>query len=196
GYNYGEGLYYGDHSSPVQISCATHGDRPLPIPSMYPRVGYRVGLELNPIDVNDSESTLWLRALVWPEHQDQANLLQNAIRLAQQDPPQLIDGNALALLPDILPTAPQDSALCVFHTHTVNQFSPQERELLSALVAEHGAKRDLFLISMEGARFDPEESRAGGHSLLKLASFRKGIKTEKRLAYCDPHGRWIEWLEG
>jgi hypothetical protein len=100
GYNYGEGLYYGDHSSPVQISCATHGDRPLPIPSMYPRVGYRVGLELNPIDVNDSESTLWLRALVWPEHQDQANLLQNAIRLAQQDPPQLIDGNALALLPD------------------------------------------------------------------------------------------------
>jgi hypothetical protein len=196
GYNYGQGLCCGDPDSPVQIACAVRGDQCPPVPPVYPRVAYRVGLELNPIDVNDSESTLWLRALVWPEHQEQANLLQNAIRLAQQDPPQLITGNALELLPDILSTVPQDSSLCVFHTHTINQFSPEARELLSALIAGHGAKRDLFLVSMEWAGLDPEESHGLGHSLLKLVSFHRGVETVKRLACCDPHGRWIQWLEG
>ena len=154
-----------------------------------------MGLDLNPIDVHDFESTEWLRALVWPEQQAQANMLQNAIQLAQLDPPTLIAGDALELLSDVLAAVSPDSVLCVFHTATVNQFSPEAREHLATLIAEHGAKRDLFVVSMEGAGLDPTEPRDQAHHLLKLLHFEGGAKTEERLAYCDTHGRWMEWLE-
>ena len=162
---------------------------------MLPKLAFRVGLDLDPIDVRSAGSTLWLRALIWPEEQERANLLQHAVQLAQPDPPELIAGDALELLPDILAAVPQDSALCVFHNSTVNQFSREAREHLSALIAEHGAKRDLFVVSMEGAGLDPTESRAKAHLMLKLVQFESCVKTERRLAYYDTHGRWIEWLE-
>lgn len=193
-YDYGQGWRCGDLSSPVQLTCEVRGDLSPPIPKMLPKVDWRVGLDLNPIDLRDSESTLWLRALIWPEERDQANFLQHGIRLAQQNPPELIAGDALELLPDILAAVPQDSALCVFHTATLNQLSRQAREHLSALIAEKGAQRDLYLVSMEGAGLDPMESRDKAQLLLKLVQFECGVMTERRLAYCDPHGRWMEWL--
>jgi hypothetical protein len=163
GYDDGEGRQYGDASSPVQLTCEVRGDLSSPIPPVLPTVAFRVGLDLNAVDVHSARATLWLRALIWPEEQDRANLLQHAIQLAQQDPPELIAGDAFELLPDILAAVPRDSALCVFHTSTVNQFSREAREHLSALIAEHGAKRDLFVVSMEGAGLDPTEYRARKH---------------------------------
>ncbi len=88
----GQGWHCGDLSSPVQLTCEVRGDLSPPIPKMLPKVDWRVGLDLNPIDLRDSESTLWLRALIWPEERDQVYFLQHGIRLAQQNPPELIAG--------------------------------------------------------------------------------------------------------
>src|SRR5205085_1814788 len=131
GYDYGDGASYGDAGSPVRITCTVRGDRRPWVPAVLPRVRYRVGLDLNPVDVRDPEAALWLRALVWPEHAGRAALLQRALEVARRDPPSLIKGDALDLLPAVLPAVPHDVALCVFHTFTVNQFSAEARDHLS-----------------------------------------------------------------
>jgi hypothetical protein len=187
GYDYGVGERYGVVNSPVQISCVLRGDRIPPLPKTIPRVDYRLGVDLEPIDVNDPGAALWLRALVWPEHRQRVELLREAIQLMGSDPPQLIAGDALDLLPEILGAVPRDITLCIFHTHTLNQFSPAARDRLDALFAEGAADRDCFRVSGEwiGARFPR----------LELSWLTKGTERRRLLAHCDSHGRWLEWLD-
>jgi hypothetical protein len=186
GYDYGEEGRYGDRRSPVQIACMLHGDRRPPLPGTSPTVATRLGIDLNPIDVCDPDAALWLRALVWPGEGGRAALLQEALRVAQQDPPRLIAGNAVDRLPEVLAAIPDDQSLCVFHTHTVNQFPAEARANLSALFAERATERDLFRLSIEWL--------GEGHPRLELVSFEGGAMTAQLLAYCGSHGEWLEWL--
>jgi hypothetical protein len=186
GYDYGEGRCYGDPLSPVQIECELRGDRQLPLPTVWPTVGTRLGLDLNPIDVRDPDAALWLHALVWPDETGRAEILQRAFQVAQEDPPMLLAGDALDLLPEVLATIPNDQGLCVFHTHTINQFPPEAHARLSALLAEEGVGRDLYQVSIEWL--------GRGYPHLELISFENSVKSAHLLAYCGSHGEWLEWL--
>ena len=124
GYSYGNGLSCGDPASAVQLSCTLRGIHRPPVPHVLPTVVSRLGLDLNPIDFYDTEAAQWLIALVWPERGDERELLEAAIGIAQSDPPTVMPGDALELLPEVAKTVPQDSTLCMFHTHTLNQFFP------------------------------------------------------------------------
>jgi hypothetical protein len=185
-YDYGANRRCGDPRSPVHIACELRGAQQPPLPAALPLVARRVGLDLDPLDVRDPDAALWLRALVWPDEAGRAELLQQAIRVAQQDPPRLWPGNALDLLPEALATIPNDQALCVFHTHTINQFAPEARARLSALLAEHAAGRNLYRISIEWL--------GEVYPRLELVAFESGVRTESLLAYCGAHGEWLEWL--
>jgi hypothetical protein len=186
GYDYGVGQCYGDPRSPVRIVCEVRGTRRPPLPAMWPRVATRVGLDLHPIDVRDSDAALWLRALVWPDEVGRAKLLQEAMRVAQDHPPRLLAGNALDLLPEVLATIPSDHVPCVFHTHTLNQFPLEARARLSALLTEHAIGQDLYRVSIEWlGKMDPR---------LELIAYREGVTAEHSLAYCGSHGEWLEWF--
>jgi hypothetical protein len=108
------------------------------------------------------------------------------MEVARRHPPSLMAGDALDLLPAVLPTVPRDVALCVFHTFTVNQFSAEARDRLSSLLAEHSARRDLYRVSIEYAGQEFPQ--------LRLVSLQVGAATEQLLARCSGHGEWIEWL--
>jgi hypothetical protein len=127
---------------------------------------------------------LWLRALIWPEHKERAHLLERAIEVAQREPPALIAGNAVEVLPDILPLVPPDSILCIFRVWT--SLPETAREQFSAVLTQYGQKRDLFVISTVSQR--------GKEIDLQLTSFVKGVKTVKLLARCESHGEWLEWV--
>jgi len=186
GYDYGIGRRYGNPRSPVQIVCGLLGDRHLPLTAVWPVVTMRVGLDLTPIDVRDPDAALWLRALVWPAEVGRAELLQQAVQVAQQDPPRLLAGDALDILPEVLATIPPDQAVCVFHTHTINQFPAEARARLSTLLAKHAFGRKLYRVAIEWL--------GETHPRLELISYEDGVKTEHLLAYCGSHGEWLEWL--
>ena len=97
-------------------------------------------------------------------------------------------GDALDLLPGALAAVPGDAVVCLFHSFTVNQFSPEARERLASLIAEQASHRDLYWVSLEG--------RGGEYALLELTSFRRGKRTDRVLARCSAHGDWLEWLDG
>ena len=188
GYDYGGGGRAGDAGSSVQLICDVRGERRPPVPATLPPLAFRIGVDLNPVDVRDAEATAWLRALIWPEHQERAELLQRALAVARQDPPPLLVGDALALLPDLLAQAPADAALCVVHTHTLNQCPPEARARLTSLLDEHGTRCDLYRISIADLFHD-----GGPHPLLGIVAYEGGAASEQVLAACDPHGRWLEW---
>src|SRR5271165_5281520 len=94
--------------------CAVSGG--LPLPEAVPQVVWRLGLDLNPIDIFSGEQVAWLELLVWPGQEDRAEKLRAAIDVARSDPPRVIKGNLLTDLERVIATAPKDATLVVFHT--------------------------------------------------------------------------------
>lgn len=188
GYSYGDGLTYGDAASPVQVSCTLRGSHRPPIPDVLPPVVSRLGLDLNPIDLNDPEATQWLIALVWPERGDERELLRAAIKLSQTDPPVVIPGDALELLPNVCKSVPQDSTLCIFHSHTLNQFSHEARARWWEIIEQIGSERDIWVVSQE-------IERGRDHAAVELTWIENGVMERRHLANCDSHSQWLEWLD-
>ena len=187
GYRYGDGPIHGDPGSPVQLVCATPGEIPPPLPQRVPAVGLRVGVDLHAIDVSDPAEARWLEALVWPEHGDRLRALRGAIALARQEPPRLVTGDGLDLLPGLLAAVPDDVAPCVVHTHTLNQFSEDGRARFAAILDAHGHDRELYRLGAEWL--------GAPQPRLELTAWRGGRAEHRLLAECDPHGRWLAWRE-
>ncbi len=186
GYDYGNGQRYGLVNSPLQIHCALRGETMPPLPSILPTVAWRVGIDLHPIDINDPDAVLWLRALIWPEHRERVSRLQQALEVARQSPPRLVAGDALKLLPELAASVPGNTTLCIFHSFTLNQFAAEARERLASLLRELSAQRTIFRISFE------ELSRMR-YPQLRLITYTQGTGAEQLLASGSSHGRWLEW---
>ena len=187
-YRYNETLQSGPLSSPVQIECELRGATEPPIPNSFPEIAWRQGIDFNPIDLNNPENVLWLRALVWPEHDKRDKQLERAVEVARKNPPEIVRGDALQVLPDLIRQIGEGSELCVYHSFTLSLATKAQRERLESILAQASARRNLHWISFEWAK-DSETP------LLELTRFEKRVKTERKLARAQPHGEWLEWLE-
>lgn len=187
-YDYGEGNRRGDPGSPVRICCNVRGNHEVPLPGHLPAVASRIGMDLNPLDVRDPASALWLRALIWPEeYAHRVPLLEAAISVARDEPPRLLRGDALDLLPEVLNNIPTGTIACVFHTFTINQFSEEARERFDDLLRDHATRRGLYRVSVEWI--------GANAPLLRLAFYEDNAEKVTLLARCDDHGEWLEWTD-
>ncbi|HEX8228407.1 MAG TPA: DUF2332 domain-containing protein [Chloroflexia bacterium] len=188
GYSYGPDLQFGDANSPVQISCELRGKFRPPMPEPFPRVGYRAGIDLDPIDVRDPDQVLWLRAMIWPEHQDRAELLERAVGIAREEPPTLLKGDMFDLLPQAVRDATRGTAICVYHSYTIVQLPQEHRERLTSLIGELSLDRPIYRISQEWL--------GGETAQITLMRYAGNTYEEQHLADCHPHGHWLEWKRG
>ncbi|MBM4296646.1 MAG: DUF2332 domain-containing protein [Deltaproteobacteria bacterium] len=184
GYKYGADLTAGDRSSLVQIECAMDGAKLPTLPSAFPQICGRVGVDLNPLDVRVAEDALWLRALVWPEHLKRAELLGHAIGIARQQRLELIAGDGVERLSEVMGLVPAEAVLSVVRIFT--RIPSQSRERWTALLADYGAKRDLMVITARPHGADDSD--------LVLTAFVAGRRSERAMARMQNHGDWIEWL--
>jgi hypothetical protein len=187
GYDYGTAGYVGNRSSPVQLQCEVRGDILPSIPTEIPAVCWRMGIDLHPLNVHDENAARWLRALIWPEHQDRAQRIEAALTMAQEQPPSIVAGNAVDLLPEILAQVPPETTLCIYHSYALNQTPEAVRTRIFALIAECAKTRELFRVS--------EEWYAGmKQAELELFWYRDDSVHYEKLAECEGHGRWIKPL--
>ena len=185
-YEYDGDTVCGQRDAAVVIQSTFRGGRRPTLPERAPLVVDRVGVDLEPIDVRDRDQTAWLSALVWPEHRARAALLASALTLAQNAPPRIVRGDALTCLPDLLREAGRDAAVCVTHTHTLYQMTEDRRAALTAFLDESSRHLPLYRVSAEWL--------STTHPVVELTSWAGADVDTQRLAFCDPHGGWIEWL--
>ncbi len=151
-----------------------------------PELGRRIGLELNPVDLEDAGDRDWLRALVWPDHKARLSRLDHAIALARAaGPPDIRRGDAVELLAQALADLPRDGTVCVYHTIALYQFARPMKAALDDILTVAGLRRPVWRLACE---YDD------GHYPLTLAQYRDGTRHTRRLALCQSHGGWLEWL--
>jgi hypothetical protein len=81
GYDYGlRRIEPAVENAPI-FRCATSGA--FPFPEAVPQIVWRLGLDLNPIDVSSDEQDEGLETLVWPRQEDRAEKLRAALRVSR-----------------------------------------------------------------------------------------------------------------
>nr|WP_284238898.1 DUF2332 domain-containing protein [Paenibacillus glycanilyticus] len=181
-YTYQSHQMYGSHQSTLEISSEVIGDR---FPALFkysPPVQRRIGLDLHVNNLNTQEDYQWLKALIWPEHKERHLYFEKAAEYLMSESLEFIEGDGVAILPDLIRTVSKDSTLCIFHTHVANQLPVDAKTRLIEQIQSIGRERDVF--HLYNNMWDAD---------LHLDYYIKGKEYRETLAETDGHGRWFKW---
>ncbi len=109
---------FGQPNAKVVIETQWRGKQPPPNLNDLPPIASRIGIDLNPVDVTNPRERLWLRALVWPENQHEADLLMAALESVSKAPPTIVAGDAIDVCPRLARQLPPGEPRVVFHAAT------------------------------------------------------------------------------
>jgi hypothetical protein len=186
GYGYRAGTW-GDPDSPLQLS----GDERRPVPGDLLRttvdVRRRLGIDLNPIDATSEHGLSLLKAFV--RDAGHRSRLERGAEVLSRDPPEVLRGDYLDLLPDLLSKRRSEALTVVFQTISTVYLADEERVTLRTIIDEAGRDGALAWISTP----TPEEhGQRRGDYPLELAVWPGGGR--RIVARMNVRGEWLEWL--
>jgi hypothetical protein len=198
GIRYSDGQSLGDLSSPVQLSSSIVGDRPVPARAM-PEVIARVGVDLDPVDETDADDARWLRACLAPDQSERAARLDAGMALAATAPPQLLQGDAVEVMPEAFARVPADALPVVTTTWVLSHFPLESRLQFLRRLEDAAAGRTVAWVSVEGVGVAPAiptlgDRRAFGHSTIGVALFDRAALRAEAIGRCWSQGRFLAWL--
>ena len=178
------GRRFGPAPAALTVETEWRSDTPVPDLDDLPLIRERLGIDLHPIDATDPEERRWLTALVWPEHVERVAQLRAALDVVAADPPELLAGDAIELLPELdAERLPVDVPLVVFHSQVRLHVPADRRRAFDAAIDGLAGRRRLLRISLE--------HRGTLSPVLTLADSHRDVRD---LAQAHGHGRWIEPL--
>jgi hypothetical protein len=168
------------------------GEERAPVPRSlldeHVEVRRRRGVDRRPVDVTDANAVRLLFAFA-SDDEDVRSRLSRAIELARREPPDLIRGDYLDLLPQLLAERDDSTLTVVFQTHSTIYLPVEQRELLRKHVDDAARAGPLAWIS---APTPEEHGERQGDYPLELALWPRG---ERRIvARTDVRGDWLDWL--
>ncbi|MGH8890859.1 MAG: DUF2332 domain-containing protein [Acidothermaceae bacterium] len=138
---------FGDLSS--SVNSEWRSEEPVPDLDDMPEITSRIGIDLNPVDVTDDEQRLWLRSLVWPEDHRKAETLVAALNLLAEEPPEVVSGSVVAVLPAIAERLPDGDARVVFHAAVRMHLTAEDAAAFDTAIDALAAGGPLFHIWLE-----------------------------------------------
>lgn len=166
------------------------------LPAAMPDIGWRVGVDLHPINPADADDATWLRALIWPGQTHRLERLDAAIADATRDPVQILprDITSPGLLDELLALVPTEYLPVVFHSATLAYLDTADRDAVSARLAGAVAQGRIRWVSNEGSTVVPsihaELNRSGFAERLRRGAFV--VSADGKPNYqADGHASWI-----
>lgn len=186
GYRYENGRW-GDPAIAVRLAGEERSSVPGELLETEVEVRRRVGIDLEPVDATSEDGLLLLKAYVRDD--GYRSRLEQAAEVLRSDPPELLRGDYLELLPEILADRDDRGLMVVFQTISTVYLADDERARLREIVDAAGARGPLAWISTP----TPEEhGQRRGDYPLELALWPGG---ERRIvARMNVRGEWLEWV--
>ena len=185
-YRYEAGSW-GAPDAPLELVGEERAPVPEQLLGLTPRVRDRVGIDTSPVDVTSDEDARLLKSFVWADQVDRLRGLEQAIDVLRRDPPELVQGDFVELLPRVLSERRRDGLTVVFQTGTLRYLTPDQRGRLRALLEEAGGAAPLAFVSTVGPRV-----HGATHWGLSLQLW-PGDGAEL-VAEADYHGTWLDWF--
>jgi len=199
-FDYGR-IQWGDQSSPVHIHCQLEDDRTPPLVAGRPTIGYRIGLDIDPIDITDERQARWMMAATWPDHRDLAETQKRAVELVRKAPPKIIRGDALTV-GDLIADVPPELTLCVYQSVMLSQLPEEKRQRFVDILTAEAASRPIYFVSMGGGvpaasvrNLSPVvRSGVARRSRVDFYWWENGEMQGQQIADTHTHGRSLRWL--
>ena len=184
-YRYGD-VRWGEPAGGLELSGRAEGGPPPDLLRVRPEVGQRIGIDRRPVDVTTDHGARLLEAFVWADQTERLERVRRAIEIARQDPPRLLDGDYVEVLPALLAERDLEALTVVYHSVSTVYLRQEERDRLDDIFAGEGRRGSLARVSYEVDRNAPTfygfaldvETWPGGH---------------RRLARLDGHANTLEW---
>jgi hypothetical protein len=185
-YRYAAGRW-GDPVSPLQLDGEERAAVPGPLLATRVEVRRRRGIDLEPVDATSEDGLRLLKT--YSRHEAYWRRLECAVEVLRESPPELIRGDYLDLLPELLRDRDATALTVVFQTLSTVYLSDEERGRLREIVEAAGEEGPLAWISTP----TPEEhGQRRGDYPLELAIWPGG---ERRfVARMNVRGEWLEWV--
>lgn len=155
-----------------------------------------LGCDVAPLDPRDPKTQLRLCAYVWADRHDRLRTVRRALAEAQRDDDVVDRADAAEWLPAKLQAVRTDLATVVYHSSFWGHLPPATQQRLTSCLSEAGGRATeaapLFWLRWED---EPTDSDAPPERHeLRLTRWPGG--TDRLLAVGQPHGDWVEWLDG
>ena len=184
-YRYGAGTW-GDARSPLHLTGEERSPVPADLLDINVDVRRRRGIDLNPIDVTSDDGLRLLRC--FDPSEEATARREAAADVIRKQPPELLRGDYLDLLPGLLQQRDESALTVVFQTISTVYLSNEERQRLHAIIEAAAAEAPLGWISTP----TPEEhGQRRGDYPLELALWPG---TPRHIAArMNTRAEWIEW---
>ncbi len=177
-----------DGPSTVLLGCEAHGAPPLP--RVLPRIVWRAGIDLRPLDVADPDDLSWLQTLTGPEQERRRERIRAAAAIARAEPPLLVAGDAVDDLAALAATAPAGATLVVVSAGVLVYLSAARRErFVEAVTALDARWISLEALAVLGS------TREALADVVPPAPGLFALAVDGRpVAWAAPHGQSLHWL--
>ena len=185
-YQYSAGAW-GNAGAPLALA----GDERVPVPASLlerrPEVVRRRGVDLAPVDVTTEHGARLLQCFVWADQHERLERARRAIEVVRAEPPELVAGDYVDVLPAVLRQRERDALTVVFQTASTAYLDDERYAQLQRALAD--AERPLAWISTRRWT-ERTEATENGYEL-ELALWPEH---EPRLvARMGFHGQWLDW---
>jgi hypothetical protein len=178
---------WGDPGARLEL----RGEERRPVPpgllKLRPIVRSRVGIDIEPVDVTSDEGALLLRSFVWADNVDRLKRLDAAIEVLRRDPPELVRGDFVELVPRYLEQRSPEALTVVMQIAAAGFLDDERREVLRRIYVDAGERGPLALVGTT----DPTDGSDDYYGL--RITYWPGPESEI-VAHADFHGAWLEWL--
>jgi hypothetical protein len=187
GYRHGE-AFWGDLDTPLVLSGAAEGGPPRELFATEVTVRGRAGIDRRPVDVTTDHGARLLEAFVWADQSARLERVRTAIEVVRADPPRLMEGDYVDVLPGLLAVRDLDALTVVFHSVSTVYLREDERARLDEIFAAEGTRGSLARVSYE---FVSEDDIGYDRFALDVQTWPGEIR---RLARLDGHANGMEWV--
>ena len=152
----------------------------------------RTGIDLDPLDVNDADDTAWLSACIWPEHADRQERLRAAVEVASSEPPDLVRGDLVETIDEVLASVPDDVTPVVFHSAVLGYLSRERRAAFAQKMDAH-PRAKWFSNELPDVIDGVATTLTAPEHAGTTPFYVVGVSGRDAVAVSDPHGRWLTW---
>ena len=179
---------WGPVDAPIELTGRARDGPPAELFERDVEIVQRLGIDRHPVDVADEAGARLLEAFVWADQTERIERLRRAVELVRRDPPELVQGDYVELLPKVLAERRDDALTVVYHSASVLYLSRAERKRLRKGIEKAARRGPLAWLSYESV-----EDKTGPYLFaLDLQTWPGGER--RRLARLDGHANRLEWL--
>jgi len=174
---------WGSPEARLRLTGAERGRVPAELLDREVDVRRRRGIDRNPLDATSEHGARLLRAFLWPGRPEREERLMRAVETLRTEPPELVRGDYVDVLPALLADRDADAITVVFETASRVYLTDAERDAVRAAVDAAAADGNVAFLA---TRTDGEDDEVGGEGY--------ALEFDGRVvARMDYHGSWIDW---